>query len=273
MTGTLGWPHSFREIFHGWLLIFCANCGQFFVPEGFAKYEAFPVRVGDGTIWQDQGISFSAITSLVAAKAGRVTGTNVSARFLQHLLSLQRSQAEIVGAIADLQGNIERSRSALAEARLRITQRRQEFRKEVDQELAQVHGEVDASAEQFNAIKGDLSRTVIRAPASGQVMGLAAQTVGGVIGPGQKIMDVVPQDEDLMLETQLPSNLIDRVHPGLPTDIRFSSFAHSPLLVVPGEVVSVSQDLLVNEKTGIAYYLARVVVTKEGIKKLGKRQL
>jgi protease secretion system membrane fusion protein len=190
-----------------------------------------------------------------------------------NLLSLQRSQAEIVGAIADLQGNIERSRSALAEAKLRITQRQQEFRKEVDQELAQVRGEVDAGAEQFNAIKGDLARTVIRAPAAGQVVGLAAQTVGGVIGPGQKIMDVVPQDEDLMLETQLPPNLIDRVHPGLSTDIRFSSFAHSPLLVVPGEVVSVSHDLLVNEKTGIAYYLARVAVTKEGIKKLGKRQL
>jgi protease secretion system membrane fusion protein len=190
-----------------------------------------------------------------------------------NLLSLQRSQAEIVGAVAELQGNIERSRSALAEAKLRITQRRQEFRKEVDQELAQVRGEADAGAEQFNAIKGDLARTVIRAPAAGQVVGLAVQTVGGVIGPGQKIMDVVPQDEALMLETQLPPNLIDRVHPGLPTDIRFSSFAHSPLLVVPGEVVSVSHDLLVNEQTGIAYYLARVAVTQEGIKKLGKRQL
>jgi len=190
-----------------------------------------------------------------------------------NLLSLQRTQAETMGAISDLRGNIDRSKSSLAEARLRIIQRNQEFRKEVDHELADVRGQVDAESERFNAIKGDLARTVIRAPASGQVMGLAVQTVGGVIGPGQKVMDIVPQDEPLLLETHIPPHLIDRVQPGLEADVRFSSFAHSPLLVVPGKVVSISHDLLVNEQTGIPYYLARVSVTEEGMKKLGKRQL
>jgi protease secretion system membrane fusion protein len=189
------------------------------------------------------------------------------------LLSLQRTQAETIGAVADLQGNIERSRSSLAEAKLRITQRRQEFRKDVDRELADVRSQVEAEGERFNALKGDLARTVIRAPASGQVVGLAVQTVGGVIGPGQKIMDIVPQDEPLLLETHVPPHLIDRVRPGLGTDVRFSSFAHSPMLVVPGEVVSVSNDLLTDEQTGVSYYLARVSVTEEGVKKLGKRQL
>ena len=190
-----------------------------------------------------------------------------------NLLALQRTQAETMGAIADLQGNIERSKSAMAEAKLRITQKNQEFRKGVDQELAEVRGQVDGEGERFNAIKGDLARTVIRAPASGQVVGLAVQTVGGVIGPGQKVMDIVPQDEPLLLETHIPPHLIDRVQPGLEADVRFSSFAHSPLLVVPGKVVSVSHDLLTNEQTGIPYYLARVTVTEEGMKKLGKRQL
>ncbi|MDR2924740.1 MAG: HlyD family type I secretion periplasmic adaptor subunit [Azoarcus sp.] len=190
-----------------------------------------------------------------------------------NLLALQRTQAETIGSIADLQGNIERSKSALAEAKLRITQRKQEFRKEVDRELADVRGQVDGEGERFIALKGDLARTVIRAPASGQVVGLSVQTVGGVIGPGQKIMDIVPQDEPLLLETHIPPHLIDRVRPGLETDVRFSSFAHSPLLVVPGEVVSVSHDLLINEQTGAPYYLARVSVTEDGMKKLGRRQL
>ena len=190
-----------------------------------------------------------------------------------NLLALQRTQAETIGAISDLQGGIERSRSSLAEAKLRITQRSQEFKKDVDRELAEVRGQVDAEGERFNAIKADLARTVIRAPASGQVVGLAVQTVGGVIGPGQKIMDIVPQDEPLLLEAHIPPHLIDRVKPGLETDVRFSSFAHSPMLVVPGKVVSVSNDLLTNEVTGIPYYLARVTVTEEGMKKLGKRQL
>jgi protease secretion system membrane fusion protein len=188
------------------------------------------------------------------------------------LLALQRTQAETIGAMSDLQGNIERSRSALAEAKLRITQRNQEFRKEVDRELTEVRAQVDGEGERFSAIRDDLARTVIRAPASGQVVGLAVQTVGGVIGAGQKIMDVVPHDEPLLLETHVPPQHIDRVQEGLGVDVRFSSFADSPLLVVPGKVVSVSRDLLVDEKN-IPYYLARVSVTEEGMKKLGKRQL
>jgi protease secretion system membrane fusion protein len=189
------------------------------------------------------------------------------------LLALQRSQAETIGAISDLQGSIERSRSSLAEAKLRVTQKSQEFRQGIDRELADVRGQVDAESERFNATKIELARTVIRAPASGQVVGFMAQTVGGVIGAGQKIMDIVPQDEPLLLETHVPPHLIDRVQPGLNVDVRFSAFAHSPLLVVPGKVESISHDLLFPEQEGFPYYLARVTVTEEGMKKLGNRRL
>jgi protease secretion system membrane fusion protein len=190
------------------------------------------------------------------------------------LLALQRSTAETLGAIADLQGNIERSRSALVETRLRISQRQQEYKKTVDTELADVNSQVEAEGERFIALRDDLARTVIRAPSAGQVVGLTAQTVGGVIAPGQKVMDIVPGDEPLLLETQVPPHLIDRVRPGFEADVRFSGFAHTPALVVPGKIVSISNDLLTNEQTGVSYYLARVSVTEEGMKILGKdRQL
>jgi protease secretion system membrane fusion protein len=189
------------------------------------------------------------------------------------LLAMQRSSAETLGMISDLQGNIERSRRSLTETRLHITQRQQEFRKEVDAQLAEVHGQVEAENERFRALGDDLARTVIRAPATGQVVGLAAQTVGGVIAPGQKIMDIVPSDETLLLETQVPPQFIDRVQVGFEADMRFSAFAHSPVLVVPGKVESISNDLLTNEQTGISYYLARVSVTDEGKRILGKRRL
>ena len=68
-------------------------------------------------------------------------------------------------------------------------------------------------------------------------------------------------------------HLIDRVHTDLPVDVRFSSFAHSPQLVVGGKVVSISADLLTEPQTNVSYYLARVQVTPEGLKHLGKRQL
>jgi protease secretion system membrane fusion protein len=189
------------------------------------------------------------------------------------LLTLERTKAETLGSIADLQGNIERANSATAEIRLRIVQRQQDFRKEVDAQLAEVRGQAQADQERFEALRADLARTVLRAPADGQVVGLTVQTVGGVIAPGQKVMDIVPQDETLLLETQVPPHLIDRVQPGRETDVRFSAFAHSPQLVVPGRVESVSADLLTNEKTGLSYYLARVSVTEEGMKILGNRQM
>jgi len=105
------------------------------------------------------------------------------------------------------------------------------------------------------------------------VVGLSVQTVGAVISPGQKLMDIVPEGERLMLETKVPPHLIDRVHAGLPVDVRFAAFAHSPQLVVDGELVSISGDLLTEPQTNAMYYLARVALTPEGLRRLGPRTL
>jgi protease secretion system membrane fusion protein len=75
---------------------------------------------------------------------------------------------------------------------------------------------------EFKALSDDLGRTEIKAPAAGQVVGLAVQTVGGVVAPGQKLMDIVPGNEALLLEVQVAPHLIDRVHADLPVDVRFS---------------------------------------------------
>ena len=190
-----------------------------------------------------------------------------------NLLALERTAAETAGSIADLIGNIERSRRAISELKLRKVQRQQEYRKEVDGQLAEVRSQVQAEAEKFAAVRDELARTVIRAPVEGQVVGLVAQTVGGVITPGQKVMDIVPVDEALLLETRVPPHLVDRVQPGRETDVRFSAFSHSPQLVVPGKVESVSGDLLTDQQTGMSYYLARVSITPEGMKILGDRQM
>lgn len=188
-------------------------------------------------------------------------------------LELERATADVSGALAELQGNISRTRSAIAEMKMRAIQRRQEYRKEVDTQMASVRLEAQADAEKFKASSEELARMVIRAPAEGQVVGLAVQTVGGVIQPGQKLMDIVPNNEILLIETRVAPHLIDRVQPGLVTDVRFSSFAHSPQLVVPGKVESVSGDLITEPQTNMSYYLARVSVTPEGMKTLGSRQL
>lgn len=186
---------------------------------------------------------------------------------------LERMIADQATAIADLQGNTIRAHRSITELRQRALSRMQQQRQEVQTQLSEVERDVLAEREKFTAVTEELARMEIRSPAEGQVLGLLAQTVGGVIQPGQKLMDVVPGNAPLLLEAQVAPHLIDRVRQGLPVDVRFSSFAHSPQLVVQGKVQSISSDLLADPLTQAAHYLARVEVTSEGLQRLGKRQL
>ncbi|HXE47130.1 MAG TPA: HlyD family type I secretion periplasmic adaptor subunit [Ramlibacter sp.] len=187
-------------------------------------------------------------------------------------LELERMVAEANSSMTELLGNIARGQSAIGELRQRVIARQQEYRKEVEGQLGEVTREVQSDEGKFRALSDDLARIEIKSPASGQVVGLTVQTVGGVIQPAQKLMDIVPENELLLVETKVAPNLIDKVHAGLPVDIRFTSFANSPQLVVDGKVVSISGDLL-TEQNGSMYYLSRVSVTPEGYKRLGKRVL
>jgi protease secretion system membrane fusion protein len=127
----------------------------------------------------------------------------------------------------------------------------------------------------LNAAEGELARVELKAPVDGQVVGLEVQSVGAVIQPAQKIMDIVPSDEPLLLEAQVPPQFIDRVRPGQTVTVRFSAFAHSPALSVDGTLDSISHDLVEEQTAGgeIKYYLARIGLTPEGVKKLGERQM
>ena len=189
-------------------------------------------------------------------------------------LELERMVADSNAGIADLLGNSLRVSRQIAELNQRSLARKQEYRKEVETQLADVTREVQSDAEKFVAVTADLDRMEINAPASGQVVGLTVQTVGAVLQPGQKLLDVVPDSQTLLLEAHIPPHLIDKVQAGLSTDVRFNAFAHSPQLVVEGKVLSVSGDLLSDPaQPQFSYFLARVQVTPDGMKTLGNRQM
>ena len=188
-------------------------------------------------------------------------------------LELERMGSENSAGLAELQGNTIRAQRSVGELRQRVVLRQQEVRKEIETQLADVSREVEGDSQKYRAAKDDLGRIDIKSPTDGQVVGLAVQSVGAVIGGGQKLMDIVPADEALLIEAKVAPHLIDKVRAGLPVDVRFSGFSNTPQLVVQGKVVSISGDLIVEPQTGAAYYLARVAVTADGYKVLGKRQL
>lgn len=191
-------------------------------------------------------------------------------------LQLEQQQAELMAALTDLEKNIQGAKSAALEVRLRMTQRQQEYLREVGSQLAEVRREVQANQERLVAITAELGRMVLKSPADGQVVGLVlAQAGAGVVTPGQKLMDIVPEGETLLLDAKVPPQVIDRIQVGENAEVRFSSFADSPTLVVHGRLVSLGGDAMTEQVGAImmTYYLARVELTPEGVKALGGRNL
>ncbi len=191
---------------------------------------------------------------------------------------LELRAAQVRGDIAEAQSSFFRAKRSILELRQRALQRKEEYRKDVDTQMAQVKLEVDANGDKLRALSDEFDRTEIKSPVSGQVVGLQFQTIGAIIQPGQKIMDIVPMNEGLLLEVKVAPHLIDRIHNGQKADVRFSSFANTPQLAVEGLVDSVSKDLLTEPganpaQPGMSYYLARVALTADGMKKLGNRKL
>ncbi|OIQ71305.1 type I secretion system membrane fusion protein PrsE [mine drainage metagenome] len=193
-------------------------------------------------------------------------------------VDLELKVAQTTSDIADAESQMVRATHAISELKQRMQLRREEYRKEVDTQMPQVHVEAEAGAGILAAQKDDLNREVIRSPADGQVVGLQFQTPGSVIQPGQKILEVVPVNEGLLLEAKIAPHLIDKLHPGQFADIRFDSFSNSPQLAVEGRVDSISRDLLTEPgmnpaAPGASYYLARISITAKGRKTLGARVL
>lgn len=158
---------------------------------------------------------------------------------------------------------------------MRKAQRQQEALKESAAQLAEVRREVQAGREKLDAMVAELGRVKIKSPVDGQVVGLALGSVGGIAAPGQKLMDIVPDSEGVVLEAKIPTNVIDRVRKGEAVDVRFTGFAHTPQLVVDAVLTSLSGDIITEQTPAgaMSYYLARVQITPAGLKQLGERTM
>lgn len=191
----------------------------------------------------------------------------------QRLRDVQRQKASLKGEVAEHNANIAGINVQAGETRLQILQLKKDFRAQVVEQLSEVQTRVFDLEERVNAIQDRVARSEIYAPADGMVLGMSVHTVGGVISPGTPILDIVPESDELIIEAELSPNDIDRVAAGMPADIRFSAFKSATTPVIEGEVVNISADRLVNEQTGMPYYLARVEVTQVGAVKLANGEL
>ncbi|SFD85124.1 HlyD family type I secretion periplasmic adaptor subunit [Massilia yuzhufengensis] len=189
------------------------------------------------------------------------------------LLDLERTYAQLGGAISEDIGNIGRAQRQVMELSLRRTQRASDYQKEVRTQLTELQKEAEALAARLEAQKFDLQGVEVKSPADGVVVSSAVFTNGGVVPPGFKMMDIVPSGDPLVIEGQLPTNLVDKVSPGLPVELMFSAFNTNKTPHIDGEVVQVSADRSIEEHTGMPYYKVRVKVTPKGAKKIAEHKL
>lgn len=185
------------------------------------------------------------------------------------LLNLERTLEEINGRRAEDIGSIARARGQISELKLRATKIEQEYQKEVETHLTDIQRRMASLKEQYDAAKDVLERTIIRSPDDGIVLALAVHTIGGIITPGQKIMEIVPKDAELVIEAQIAPQDIDKVHRDQKADLRFSAFDAKNTPVLEGEVISISPDRLIDEATRMPYYQAKITVSPAELEKLG----
>ncbi|MBB3220867.1 HlyD family type I secretion periplasmic adaptor subunit [Pseudoduganella umbonata] len=189
------------------------------------------------------------------------------------LLDLERTYAQLSGAVSEDIGNIGRGKRQVVELTLRRAQRMQDYQKEVRTQLADVQKEVEGLTGRMGALEYDVANTLVRAPVDGVVVGLSVFTNGGVVAAGAKMMDLVPADDPLIVDGQLPVHLIDRVHEGLPVELIFSAFNTNKTPHLPGVLTSIAADSTVDEKTGAAYYHVKAKVTPEGAREIAAKKL
>ena len=179
------------------------------------------------------------------------------------LLALQRAQSDIEGDRAERRARIARAHQAIGETELQVSAQGTALLDQANEELSRVQAEL-ADVEQRLAASGDvLARTLIRAPGTGTVVELRFHTAGGVIRPGEPILDIVPDDEELLVDARLSPLDIDIVAAGLPAQIILPAFKQRHLPRIEGRVRRVSADAIVDPHSGERYFEARIEVDAE----------
>ena len=183
---------------------------------------------------------------------------------------LERARAELKGQRGQYQANVAEAQSSATSGRLRQIEAQQSHRERASAELREVEFALGELLPKYRAAFDQLERLRIRAPASGTVIGLSVFTVGGVISPGQKLMDIVPDKSDLVVGARVATADADDLRMGQEAQVRFLGIHERSMPVITGQLTKLSADVLTDEKTGEAFYTAEVRVPADQIAQIKK---
>lgn len=192
---------------------------------------------------------------------------------ITRLTTLQREEAKLDGTIAQLASTVAQGRGKVAELRLQLLQLDQDQRTEAVKELSAIRAKMNEMVEQRITAEDQLRRIDIRAPQDGVVHQLQVHTIGGVVGQGNPIMNIVPVSDRLVVEVRIPPASIDQVRVGHPAVLTFPAFSRHTTPELNGEVSHVSADIEVDQKSGQASYMARLAIADAELSRLAGLRL
>lgn len=174
--------------------------------------------------------------------------------------ALERARADLQGQEGQYSASIARSGAEAGENRLKALEAEKAYRERAASELRDVEFSLNEIVPKYRAAKDQLARLAIRAPATGVVVGLSVFTVGGVIAPGQKLMDIVPDHAGLVIEARISPEDIDDLKVGQNAQIRFNSLHERDLPIMDGQITRLSADSFQDEKTGQSFFTGEITV-------------
>lgn len=182
--------------------------------------------------------------------------------------ALERQAAGLDGEEGSLRAQIARANEAIGETRMQMLGVGAQTNEEVADLLRQVQVQLDELTPRLTAARDQLARAQVRAPATGQVVGLSIFTVGGVVQPGQTLMEIVPEEAALVIEAEVSPTDADDLRIGQETEVRFTAFRERDLPILHGELTALSADSFVEERTGRTFFRINVIVPPEELAKV-----
>mgnify|MGYP003149035052 CR=1 FL=1 len=189
------------------------------------------------------------------------------------LSSLKRTQADLLGQVAEHRSELARIQNSIRDTELEVLQGQRQTKEEVVTELRDVTISIHELRQQISSTERQLDRVLIKAPNAGRVHELQVTTLGGVVGPGATILQIIPTGQGVTFQTRVDPASVDQVRVGQPTKLRFPAFNARTTPELFGRVADVSPSSVMDEVTGQFYFRVTVEVTAEELGRLGDREL
>ena len=189
---------------------------------------------------------------------------------LTRVRALERTAAQLDGELGSLRAQIAQSREAVGEARLQMSGVSTRMNEDVADQLRQIDVQLNELGPRKDELRAQIARNEVKAPVSGEVVGLTIFTQGGVIQAGQTLMEIVPRDASQVIVAQIAPNDVDNLRIGQSTEVRFPGLRERNPPIIRGRVTRISADSFTVQETGARYFRAEIVVPASELAKMGR---